>query len=196
MKSGNLNFLEPFGPLQACNGIALPFTLQVDIAGLGLRRVRIANLPPELPDRILRETISKYGTVKGISEESWSKAYRYPVSNGIRIVELNLNLHKPSHMVIAGIRVLISYEGQPLTCYSCNGAGHQYNECPPKDENWPPSTPSKVNSWAQIVTQGTAKTSTDEVTQAVNNEEDATNTENINTIHTPTQTEGNMHRQG
>ena len=25
MKSGNLNFLEPFGPLQACNGTALPF---------------------------------------------------------------------------------------------------------------------------------------------------------------------------
>ena len=26
-KSGNLNFLEPFGPLQACNGTALPFYL-------------------------------------------------------------------------------------------------------------------------------------------------------------------------
>ena len=26
MKSGNLNFLEPSGPLQACNGPALPFT--------------------------------------------------------------------------------------------------------------------------------------------------------------------------
>jgi len=25
MKSGNLNFLELFGPLQACNGTALPF---------------------------------------------------------------------------------------------------------------------------------------------------------------------------
>ena len=25
MKSGNFNFLEPSGPLQACNGIALPF---------------------------------------------------------------------------------------------------------------------------------------------------------------------------
>jgi len=25
MKSGNLNFLEPSGPLQACNGDALPF---------------------------------------------------------------------------------------------------------------------------------------------------------------------------
>ena len=26
MKSGNLNFLEPSGPLQACNGAALTFT--------------------------------------------------------------------------------------------------------------------------------------------------------------------------
>ena len=26
-KSGNLNFLEPSGPVQACNGTALPFTL-------------------------------------------------------------------------------------------------------------------------------------------------------------------------
>ena len=25
MKSGNRTFLEPFGPVQACNGIALPF---------------------------------------------------------------------------------------------------------------------------------------------------------------------------
>ena len=25
-KSGNLNFLEPFGPVQACNGTALRFT--------------------------------------------------------------------------------------------------------------------------------------------------------------------------
>ena len=27
MKSGNLNFLEPSEPLQACNGIALPFNI-------------------------------------------------------------------------------------------------------------------------------------------------------------------------
>jgi len=25
MKSGSLNLLEPWGPVQACNGIALPF---------------------------------------------------------------------------------------------------------------------------------------------------------------------------
>jgi len=29
MQSGNLNFLEPSGPLQACNGNALPFYVPV-----------------------------------------------------------------------------------------------------------------------------------------------------------------------
>jgi len=30
MKSGNLNFLETSGPLQACNGTALHFYMQTD----------------------------------------------------------------------------------------------------------------------------------------------------------------------
>ena len=34
MKSGNLNFLEPSGPLQACNGTALPFFFYVEFKGL------------------------------------------------------------------------------------------------------------------------------------------------------------------
>jgi hypothetical protein len=87
--------------------------------------------------------MSKYGTVKGISEESWSKAYRYSVSNGIRIVELSLKLHIPSNMVIAGTRVIISYEGQPLTCYGCNGAGHQY-ECPQRKKMDSPPRPQML----------------------------------------------------
>ena len=33
MKSGNLNFLEPSGPLQACNGTALPFTHNTGLNG-------------------------------------------------------------------------------------------------------------------------------------------------------------------
>jgi len=40
MKSGNLNFLEPSGPLQACNGTALPLPKGTDIdkVGSGLRK--------------------------------------------------------------------------------------------------------------------------------------------------------------
>jgi len=38
MKSGNLNFLEPSGPFQACNGTALPlYALRYKPAGRGVR---------------------------------------------------------------------------------------------------------------------------------------------------------------
>jgi len=71
-KQGQLKFHHENGELSL---------VQVDITGMGLWRVRIANLPPEVPNGTLRETMSKYCTVQGIPEESWSKAYRYPVSN-------------------------------------------------------------------------------------------------------------------
>jgi hypothetical protein len=78
---------------------------------MGVRRIRIANLPPEVPDRIIREILSTYGDVTEISEETWSKAYRSTVPNGISIAVTSLKKHIPSHMAMAGNRVLISYEG-------------------------------------------------------------------------------------
>jgi hypothetical protein len=93
-----------------------------------MRMIRIANLPPEFPDRTLRDVMSKYGDVKDITGEQWSQKYRYSVSNGIRIVELQIKQHIKSHMLMAGQRVLITYEGKPITCYGSNETGHQYGE--------------------------------------------------------------------
>ena len=42
LKSGSLNLLEPSGPVQVCDGIALPFTLDV---GIIVECVRPAQLP-------------------------------------------------------------------------------------------------------------------------------------------------------
>jgi len=36
----------------------------------------------------------------------------------------------PQHMTIAGNRVLVSYEGQPMTCYGCGDTGYLYQFCP------------------------------------------------------------------
>jgi len=44
---------------------------------MGIRKVGIANLPPEVPDRTIRDNLAKYGEVKNIKEELWTKAYRY-----------------------------------------------------------------------------------------------------------------------
>jgi hypothetical protein len=86
--------------------------VRIEIAGMGLKKVRIANLPPEVPDRTVRDTLAQYGEVRTITEEQWTKAYIYRVSNGVRIVDMSLRKHVPSHMSIAGKRVLVSYECQ------------------------------------------------------------------------------------
>jgi hypothetical protein len=53
----------------------------VELASMGARRVRVANLPPEVQDTVIRDTMSKHGDVKDIKEEQWSRQYRYSVSN-------------------------------------------------------------------------------------------------------------------
>ena len=104
--------------------------VRVEAVGLGMRKVRIAKLPAEVPDRTLRIALGKFGEVRDTQGETWSSVYRYPVANGIRVVMLNLVQHVPSHIIVAGHRTLISYEGQPTTCYGCNETGHLYQVCP------------------------------------------------------------------
>ena len=63
MKSGNLNFVEPSGPLQACNGTALPFyvtQITVTIAPLLHRTTINPQYNPEEPSFVHIGTILKF----------------------------------------------------------------------------------------------------------------------------------------
>jgi hypothetical protein len=117
---------------------------------MGRRRIRIANLPPETPDSKIRTTFARYGEIADISEEKWSKAYRYQVSNGVRIANITLTRHVSSVINIDGIRALISYEGQPVTCFDCGETGHQYQGCTKKRNLRQQTKQSNTASWADI----------------------------------------------
>jgi len=97
--------------------------VRIEMAGMGKRRVRIANLPSDIPEGIIWTDLSQYSEVKTIQDEMWSRAYRYAVANCIKIVVIALKKHTPSHMTIAGNRVRTSYEDQTLTCYGCGEMG-------------------------------------------------------------------------
>lgn len=131
--------------------------VKVEIAGLGIKRVRIANLPPETRDRTIRGALIKYGEVKRITEEQWSGIYRHPIYNGIRLVEMALQKHISSHMSIMGNRTLISYEGQHLTCYGYNEPGHQHHECPHKKNTENNRTVTDKSTCAHVETTGAAR---------------------------------------
>jgi hypothetical protein len=128
-------------------------TVTIEKAGMGVRRVRVANLPPEIKKSFVRDALIKYGEVKGIQEENWTRQYRYAVSNGIRLVEMQFNSHVTSHLMIAGHRALISYDGQPSTCYNCNEQGHMYGDCPYRQQHATMRTPTRANTWSHIVKQ-------------------------------------------
>jgi len=87
---------------------------------MGARRVRIASLPPEASDVVLRNVLSRYGDVRNIQAETWSRLYRYPVANGIRLAKMTLSTHIPSRITVARHRVLASYDEQPMTYYGYN----------------------------------------------------------------------------
>jgi RNA recognition motif-containing protein len=109
----------------------------IEIASLGSKRVRVVNLPPEVENDTLRNTLAPYGKILDIQNEKWSKAYRYTVDNEVRQVTMCLLRHVTSHLTVAGQRVLLSYEGQPATCYGCGAEDHKFQGCPARNR---PST--------------------------------------------------------
>ena len=54
------------------------FIVQLELAGMGIRLIRIANLPPEVPDRIIRETLSTYGDVTEIVKKHGQRRIDIP----------------------------------------------------------------------------------------------------------------------
>jgi hypothetical protein len=101
----------------------------VSTTGVGHREIRIAGLPPEVPDNVLQAALDKYGDSRGYSRQSWSKQYRYQMSNGVRVVTILLKRHITSVLNIAGTRALISYAVQEMTCYTCHDPGHLSKHC-------------------------------------------------------------------
>jgi hypothetical protein len=62
--------------------------VNITLAGLGTKRVRIANLPPDVSNDTLRATLAPYGKIVDIQNERWSKTYRYAADNGVRQVTM------------------------------------------------------------------------------------------------------------
>jgi hypothetical protein len=122
------------------------------LAGMGTKRVGVAGLPPEITNNTLHASPVSYGKVLNIQAEMWCKAYRYRVSNEVQQVAMHLTRHPPSNLTIAGHRVLISYEGQPITCYGCGEVGYLYLACPARQKTGTEKQDPHRITYASILT--------------------------------------------
>ena len=132
--------------------------VRVETAGLGTRRARIANLPPEMPEEVIRTIMTRFGEVKDVQAETWARFYLYKVPNGVRIAVMTLSKHIPSNITIAGHRALVSYEGQPMTCYRCLEIGHFYQASPMRQRTGEIGHTATATTWADIAAQGAGGT--------------------------------------
>ena len=80
--------------------------VHIALAGLGTKRIRFANLPPEASNDTLKAALAPRGKIINIQNEPWSKVCRYHVDNGFRQVTL----------------VSITTRPVPLDC--CRPTGH------------------------------------------------------------------------
>ena len=89
MKSGNLNFLEPSGPLQACNGTALPvFILFVKNYCFSLLDV-FAKLRKTIAGFVM--AVRPHGTTRlPLSEFSWNLIFIF--RNSVEKIQVSINL--------------------------------------------------------------------------------------------------------
>ena len=112
-------------------------------------------LPPEVTAGTIRVALSQHEEIQSLHDETWSNAYRYAVANGNKLVVIALTKHIPSHITIAGYRVLTSYECQPKTCYGCGDKGHMYQVCPKRRGTNIISPIPTGATWAHITANGT-----------------------------------------
>jgi len=125
----------------------------IDTAGLGTRRVRIANLPPELNNTSIRTSLTPFGQIHSITDENWSSRYRFQVTNGIRIIHMTLTRHLPSNLHIAGYRAFVSYEGQPPTCFECGATEHIFQSCPKRKNSIIRNRDKTTSAWSYSIQQ-------------------------------------------
>jgi hypothetical protein len=77
-------------------------TVTLAVAGLGTKRIRVANLTPEVSHDELRVALTPYGKIVDIQTVKCSNNYRYTVDNGVRQVTILMTRHVPSHLTVAG----------------------------------------------------------------------------------------------
>jgi len=51
--------------------------VNIAIAGMGTKRIRITNLPPEIKEHAIRTALTPFGTVLAVIEELWPKTCVY-----------------------------------------------------------------------------------------------------------------------
>lgn len=105
--------------------------VRIQIPNSALKKVRVFNLQPEMPNFIIREFFENFGKVTAVTDEFWNDYFtNLKIKNGVRSVMIELKKQIPSFVDIKGHRAQVIYEGQVKTCSLCDSPEHMRSDCP------------------------------------------------------------------
>ncbi|KAH7966613.1 hypothetical protein HPB49_018009 [Dermacentor silvarum] len=89
--------------------------------------VTVYRLPPCVSDGVLTAALAPYGKCGGISNVVFKD--RTDISNGSRLVKLEMIKPPPNFIMVTGFRVMREYKGMKRVCSKCGAEGHFGTSC-------------------------------------------------------------------
>ncbi|KAH7965251.1 hypothetical protein HPB49_005406 [Dermacentor silvarum] len=89
--------------------------------------VTVYRLPPCVSDDVLTAALAPYGKCRGISDVVFKD--RTDISNGSRLVKLEMVKPPPNFITVTGFRVMLEYKGMKRVCSKCGAEGHFGASC-------------------------------------------------------------------
>ena len=125
------NFVENFGPSLIFDKDETPFEIPVMVAGSKRKNVKIKFIPVEIDIEDIKKALINYGTIETLK---WEEPVRfnediYEVRRERLNADMILNKNIPSFITIKGIRLNVTYQGQPRTCSKCDDPSHEARNC-------------------------------------------------------------------
>ena len=93
-----------------------------------VENVLVYHFPYEKDDRQVKEVLSRYGSIKNVTYQSWTNLEG--VHTGTRIVKMDRTDPIPRSLMIGSYRCKIWYRSQAVICDACREAGHVAAKCP------------------------------------------------------------------
>lgn len=108
------------------------FQIPIIVAGSRRKTIKIRYVPFELETQNIYTALEQYGKIEKISrdETDISKPeHLFQVKREKLTIEMTLSKNIPSYITVLGLKLNVSYIGQPKTCAKCDSTNHEAKDC-------------------------------------------------------------------
>ncbi len=125
-------FLQDFGNSIDYKRNDEVFQIPIIVAGSRRKTIKIRYVPFELEIKNIYTALEQYGKIEKISRDETDikkPEHLFQVKREKLTIEMTLSKNIPSYITVLGLKLNVSYIGQPKTCAKCDSTNHEAKDC-------------------------------------------------------------------